>query len=186
MTNPSRRGSAPNRAQPDYARRGSFGQGHKKLGGRKRGTPNVFSIDYKKAIIEAAWRIGEDGNGKDGIVGYFKWVVVHHTAVFLSPLLINLLKLELAERNTPEGPHRTMEEINQHFRDYIGLTGRNRAETETGEVGSRSQWDWTGQPFPVGSLMQVAVKNPKEFCTLFAAAFLRPPTKRYGPAGRRP
>ena len=186
MTHRFKQGSAPNRAHPDYARPGSFKPGRQKQGGRKPGTPNVFSIDYKKAIIEAAWRIGEDGNGKDGIVGYFKWVAVHHTAVFLSPLLINLLLLEFAERNTPEEPHRTMEEIDQHFRDYIGLTGKNRSETETGQVGSRSQWDWTGQPFPVGTLMQVAVQNPKEFCTLIAAAFLRPPTKRYGPAGRRP
>jgi hypothetical protein len=186
MTNRLMRGSAPNRAQPDYARPGSFKPGRQKQGGRKPGTPNVFSIDYKKAIIEAAWRIGEDGNGKDGIVGYFKWVALHHTAVFLSPLLINLLLLEFAERNTPEEPHRTTEEIDQHFRDYIGLTGKNRAETETGQVGSRSQWDWTGQPFPVGTLMQVAVQNPKEFCTLIAAAFLRPPTKRHGLAGPRP
>jgi hypothetical protein len=185
MTKPSMRGSAPNRAQPDYARRGSFGQGHKKLGGRKRGTPNVFSIDYKKAVIEAAWRIGEDGNGKDGIVGYFKWIVVHHPAVFLSPLHINILLLEFAEGNTPEEPQWTMEEIDQQVRDYIGPEGANRTR-KTAQVESRSQWDWTGQPFPVGSLMQAAVGNPKEFCTLIAAAFLRPPTKRYGPAGRRP
>jgi hypothetical protein len=156
------------------------------LGGRKRGTPNVFSNGYKKAIIEAAWRIGEDGNGKDGIVGFFRWVAVYHPTVFIGPMASNILLLEIAERNTPEEPHRTTEEIDQWIRSYIGLTGKNRAETETGQVGSRSQWDWTGQPFPVGPLMQVAVKDPKEFCALIAAAFLRPPTKRYGPARRRP
>jgi hypothetical protein len=186
MTNPFKRGSAPNRAQPDYARSGSFKSGQQKRGGRKRGTPNFFSIDYKNAVIEAAWRIGEDGNGKDGIVGYFRWIFLHHTAVFIGQLASSILLLEFAERDAPEEPHRTMEEIDQHFRDCIGLTGKNRAETETGQAGSRSQWDWTGQPFPVGTLMQAAVKNPKEFCTLIAAALLRPPTKRRGLAAQRP
>ena len=70
MTNPFKRGSAPDRARPAYLRPGSFKKGREKRGGRKRGTPNFFSADYKKAILEAAYRIGRDGNGKDGVVGY--------------------------------------------------------------------------------------------------------------------
>jgi hypothetical protein len=138
MTNRLKRGSAANRAQPDYARPGSFKPGRQKQGGRKSGTPNVFSIDYKKAIIEAAWRIGEDGNGKDGVLGYFKWVAVHHPTVFIGPLAINILAIEFAERDMPEEPHRTMEELDQSIRDYIGLEGANRTR-ETVQVGSRSQ-----------------------------------------------
>jgi hypothetical protein len=60
------RGTAPGRARPADDRPGSFKPGRRKQGGRKRGTPNLFSIDYKKAIIEAAYRVGHDGNGKDG------------------------------------------------------------------------------------------------------------------------
>jgi hypothetical protein len=72
MTNPWKRGSAPERARKADQRPGSFKPGHKKLGGRKRGTPNVFSADFRTAIIHAAHGIGSDGNGKDGIVGYVK------------------------------------------------------------------------------------------------------------------
>jgi hypothetical protein len=185
MTNPLKRGSAPDRAQPDYARPGSFKSGHEKRGGRQRGTPNLISADYKKALLEAAYRVGYDGNGEDGAVGYFKWVATRHTTIFCTRLLINLLPLEFAESNTPEEPRSTLEEINQWVRDYIELTGKNRTEEKTVQVESRSAWDWTGQPFPVGTLMQIAVANPKAFCTQFAAAFLRPPTRRRGLGANR-
>jgi hypothetical protein len=48
-----------------------FRKGHKKLGGRKRGTPNLISTDVVTAILEAAAYVGEDGRGKDGLRGYF-------------------------------------------------------------------------------------------------------------------
>ncbi len=143
MINPLKRGGAPNRAQPYYARPGSFKSGHEKRGGRKRGTPNLISADYRTAIFEAAYRVGNDGNGKDGIVGYFKWVAASHPAIF-STQLGNLLPLEFAERNAPEEPPRTIEEINQSVRHYIGLEGANRTKREEVQVESQSPWDWTG------------------------------------------
>ena len=97
MTNPFRRGSAPGRERPDYLRPSSFKPGHEKRGGRERGTPNAFSPDYKRAILEAAYRIGNDGNGKDGVVGYFAWVALRHPRIFCTVLLINILPLEFAE-----------------------------------------------------------------------------------------
>lgn len=177
MANTCTRGSAPGRAQPAHLRPGSFKEGHEKRGGRKRGTPNFFSIDYKKVILEAAYRIGEDGNGKNGVVGYLSWVAEYHPRIFCT-LLINLLPLENAESDAPEEPRRTIEESNQRVRDYIGLTGKDRTKGQTVQVKSQSPWNWTGQPFPVGSLMQNAVENPKTFCTLLAAAFPQPPTRR--------
>jgi hypothetical protein len=54
------------RARDSWQRPGSFEPGHKKLGGRKKRTPNRISPSHKKAIREAAHRIGSDGNGKDG------------------------------------------------------------------------------------------------------------------------
>jgi hypothetical protein len=140
----------------------------------------LLSIDFKSGICEAAYRIGEDGNGKNGLVGYFSWVAERHPRVFGTVLLTNILVLENAESDTPEEPCRTIEEVNQEVRDYIGLTGKNRATGQPDQVESEPSWAWTGQPFPVGSLMQLAVESPKDFCTLIAAAFLRPPTKRRG------
>ena len=185
MTNPLKRGSAPDRARAEYQRPGSFKPGHAKLGGRKRGTPNLISADYKKTILEAAYRVGYDGNGKDGAIGYFTWVGERHPMVFYTVLLVSLLPLENAESNTPE-PRRTIEERNQWLRDYIGLTRKNQTKRESVQIDSKSRWAWTGQPFPVGGLMHFAVKNPKAFCKLFVAAFLRPPPKRRRPAARRP
>jgi hypothetical protein len=95
-----------------------------------------------------------------------------------------VLPLQFAESNMPEKPPSTMEEINQWVRDYIGLAGKNRTEEKTVQVESQSPWDWTGRPFPVGSLMQIAVANPKAFCTELFAACLPPPTKRRGLAAR--
>ena len=186
MTNPFRRGSAPGREQPDYLRPGSFKPGHEKRGGRKRGTPNAFSADYKRAIFEAAYRIGYDGNGNDGIVGYFRWLASRHPLVFAGVLLINILPLEFSEDSTSERPNRTIEEINEDVRDYIGLAGRTGRRDKLFERSLPSTWDWTGQDFPVGSLMRLAVEEPKAFCTLIVAAFLRPPTKQQrGLAARR-
>ena len=184
MTNPYMRGSAPGRAQHADQRPGSFKPDHEKRGARKRGTPNVISADYKKAILEAAYRIGNDGNGKDSLVGYLSWVALRHPPIFCN-MLGSLLPLEFAEsNNTSQEPRRTIEEINQWLRDYIGLTSTNRTRGKTVHLESRPPWDWTGQPFPVGSLMQLAVADPKAYCKLLVAAFLRPPTKRRPPTSR--
>ena len=115
MTNPLRRGSAPGREQPDYLRPDSFKPGHEKRGGRKRGTPNAFSADYKRAIIEAAYRVGNDGNGKDGVVGYFEWVGLRYPTIFYTVLLVSLLPLECAEEFTPDQQHWTKEELNERI-----------------------------------------------------------------------
>jgi hypothetical protein len=82
VKNPSKRASAPGRQRDASKRPGTFKHGHEKLGGRKRGTPNVFSRDYKKAILEAGYRLGQDGNGKDGIVGYFSWVAHYYPRAY--------------------------------------------------------------------------------------------------------
>jgi hypothetical protein len=75
---------------------------------------------------------------------------LRHPQIFCS-LLMNLLPLEIAEGDAPEEPRRTIEESNQRVRDYIGLTGKDRTKRQTVQV--ESPWSWTGQPFPVGSLM---------------------------------
>jgi hypothetical protein len=52
-----------------------FQKGHKKLGGRKKGVPNKSSLFLDKALIAAATQAGSDGKGKDGVVGYFAWIL---------------------------------------------------------------------------------------------------------------
>ena len=58
MADRLKRGSAPGRARSEDQRPGSFKKGHKKRGGRQRGTPNKFSAEYKKHILEAATASG--------------------------------------------------------------------------------------------------------------------------------
>jgi hypothetical protein len=60
-----------------------FVKGHKKMGGRKKGTPNQLTIDD---ILEAAARLG----GKDGLVGYLTDLGLDHPRVF-GRLLIRVL-----------------------------------------------------------------------------------------------
>ena len=185
MRNPLKRGSAPGRAQSADQRPGSFKKGHKKRGGRKRGTPNALASDYKKAILEAAYRVGRDGNGKFGVVGYFSWVAERHPQAFGS-VLSALLALEDAESEAPELPGPTAEEINRRLARSIEFTPSTWRTDKLKSAKSRSPLDWTGLDFPVGPLMQLAVANPKTFCRLKVAAFLRPPTKlQRGRAARR-
>jgi hypothetical protein len=94
--------------------------------------------------------------------------------------------LDLAQSEPSDRPRSTKEATDKAVREYIGLAGKNRTKERTAKVGSELPSDWTGQDFPLGSLMCVAAANPEEFCTLLAAAFLRPPTKwQRGLAERR-
>jgi hypothetical protein len=170
------RGTTPFREQPEYIRTGSFKRGHEKCGGRKRGTPNFFSTDYRRALLEASYLVGYDGNGKNGVVGYLAWVAKGNPRAFLN-LLGNILILQ--EGTPPDEPRLTIEEINQGVREYIELTGkRPHTERQPDQVDSRSPWAWTGRNYPVGPLMHHAIAEPKVFCELLAAAFLRPSKKR--------
>src|SRR5262245_19082304 len=47
-----------------------FKKGHKKLGGRKKGVPNKSSLGLQKPILAALDRIGSDGKGTGGYVGF--------------------------------------------------------------------------------------------------------------------
>jgi hypothetical protein len=191
MANPSTRGSAPDRARPSYLRSGDFKSGHKKHGGRKRGTPNVFLSDLREAILEAACRIGYDGNGKDGFGGYILWIGQYHPKIFYADFLIAWLNLEIAEAERAEDPRQP----ESTFHDLIGLTAtsevhkpkephRPRQGCDFGLTSaskklklSGSPVGWTGQPEPVGGLMQLAVENPRAFCRLVIAAFMQLPAK---------
>ena len=86
MINPFLRGSAPGRARGASQRPGSFQVGHKKLGGRKHGTPNKRTREYREALFEVANQIGSDGKGKEGLRGYLTVIAMYRPAVFVRML----------------------------------------------------------------------------------------------------
>jgi hypothetical protein len=67
-------------------RPGTFKKGHKKLGGRKKGTPNRFNKDLIQAIVQAADQVGSDGKGKDGVDGYLRMLAGEKAAYFVGLL----------------------------------------------------------------------------------------------------
>jgi hypothetical protein len=137
----------------------------------------LFFARLQKGNRRGGLPVGEDGSGKGGVVGYFSWVAECHPRSY-AKMLVSVLSMELADPDSSEEPLAPSEENDQRIREYIGLKGRNR--TNTVQPKSQSRKTWTGQPFPVGGLMQLAVEHPKEFCTLLGAAFFRPPAKRVG------
>jgi len=185
MPKNSMRGIAPGRERDANSRRGSFKRHHPKRGGRRKGTANAFSRDYRQAIIEAAYRIGHDGNGKNGLVGYLMWVAVFHPRAF-SLLLGQVVPLEALDRNRlqPADPPPTVDQVDERVRAFLEIEGASPQREKYADVKyhaqnrTRSSADWTGQPFPLSTLMQNAVASPIDFCKLLAAAFLRLPRKR--------
>ena len=153
MTNAFNRGSAPERARDEKLRPGSFKPGHEKKGGRKRGKPNAISSDYRMAILEAAYRIGFDGNGKDGITGYFMWFGRYHPKDFYIELYCRLLELEAQENYSVWSAEPiSTGGLNKRTREWIERKEREKQPAHSTPV---SPGDWTGQEFPLSGLMQL-------------------------------
>jgi hypothetical protein len=180
-------------ARDAHERSGRFKKHHEKLGGRKRGTPNLLSADYKKHLLEAAYRIGSDGDGKNGVLGYFRWISRYHRRVS-AQLLGRILDLENNPGEMPNQPCGTTEERNRYFCAYIGLSHPqpNSGPTNAGRADSRRSyavsmtghrrgkssqhdWNWTGRDDEIGDMMRLAVEKPKLFCRLLVQAFLTVP-----------
>lgn len=76
-----------------------FIKGHKKFGtGRTKGTPNRSTRLLKEAIILAAEAVGQDGKGKDKLVGYLMWLAKTEPSTFGS-LLGKLLPLQITGKD---------------------------------------------------------------------------------------
>jgi hypothetical protein len=154
MTNAFNRGTAPGRARDASERPGSFKPGHKRLGGRKKGTPNALSADYKKAIITAAYFAGRDGMGAEGLVGYCKRLLIECPDVGLM-LMARMFFYD--DDWPPDDWILSKEENDKGVRDLIGVTGSGRPDPAL-----------TTQ-FPIPELMRIAIKHPKIFGKLIAA-----------------
>lgn len=159
------RGSAPDRARDDYLRRGSFKHGHPKRGGRRPGAPNAFSADYKKAILEAMHRIGYDGNGSCGVVGYLMWTGVYHPRAFCF-LLGHVLCLEGLETTKPPEPLPTVDQINERVLVLIGRESGDLKPEDRVHMHTEGAAEWTGQDFPLSTVMHAAIESPEYFCKL--------------------
>ena len=141
MTNPKNRRTAPGRERSADQRSGTFKPGHEKRGGRKRGTPNAFSAAFKKALVEAADRVGMYGNGEQGLTGYLRWVARYHARTFMRGLT-SVLRRELLQGDSAEEPRPILEEIDEQIREYIARASKAQ---------SKSPWGWTVQDFSSAS-----------------------------------
>ncbi len=54
--------------------------------GRKKGTPNKVTKALREAVVEAAEKVGEDGKGKNGAVGYLVQLAQKEPKAFASLL----------------------------------------------------------------------------------------------------
>jgi hypothetical protein len=151
MTNAFNRGTAPGRARDASERLGTFKPGHKKVGGRRKGTPNAMSVDYKNAVIAAAYFVGRDGMGADGLVGYCQRLLIKAPDVGLM-LLARMFDWPPAGRILSE------EQNNKEVREQIGA---NKTDSGSPEPALTTQ-------FPIPELMRIAVKYPKIFGKIFA------------------
>jgi hypothetical protein len=64
--------------------------------GRKPGVPNKIPPQLKKAVVEVATKVGEDGHGKNGLVGFLTNVAREEPKIMVR-LLGRILQLELRE-----------------------------------------------------------------------------------------
>lgn len=76
-------------------------------GFKKKSIPKKTSKHLKEALLEAAERVGKDGNGKDGLVGYCMFLALHHPKVF-GPMLIRVMPLQVT--GADGGPIRIVDE----------------------------------------------------------------------------
>lgn len=72
-----------------------FEGGRTKSGGRAKGTPNKTTRVLKEALLLAAEVVGEDGKGKDGLVGYLVNVARTEPRSFM-PVLAKLLPMQIS------------------------------------------------------------------------------------------
>jgi hypothetical protein len=82
-------------------RLGTFAKGHKKLGGRTKGTPNRVNQDLLQAIVQAAEQVGSDGKGKGGVEGYMQRLADKKTGHFI-PLLRQAVQKQVPAAQQPD------------------------------------------------------------------------------------
>ena len=165
MRNPFNRGNSPGRAREAWLRPETFEPGHAKFGGRKKGTRNLITPEHKMALLEAAYRVGYDGNGKDGACGYFRWVATRDPDFFYVDLWSRLLELQVYEAAMRA--------------EVTCITNEAHDQMPRRSVRTKKPWSFElpreGPNADVQGLMRLSIERPKAFGKLFCAAFLTPP-----------
>jgi hypothetical protein len=175
MTSRFNRGSSPGRARDASQLSGSFEAGHKKLGGRKKGTRNLISPERKRALLEAAHRVGSDGNGKDGVAGYFTCLAKRDPTLFYVDIWSRSLELDLHEAAVSAEARGITNEPDDEIRSPSGRTKQRSPFESLRELPDDE----------VQALMRLAVERRKDFCKIFCAALLTPPKNWRARARRR-
>jgi hypothetical protein len=88
----------------------TFAKGRQKSGGRRRGSVNKFTQELKECIMQAAAEFGEDGKGKDGVVGLFKRMIDNNMPIF-GMLLSRILPMQINAAVTHEVEIESNEDI---------------------------------------------------------------------------
>ena len=115
-------------------------KGHKKWGGRQKGTPNKFTSDVKAALIEATNLAG----GKLGMVGYFLQQAKANPKVYLGLLQDCLPKEVTASINgSVSHIHSTMtaKEAIETYSQMINATGQQLIEAKLKEITKEEEGD---------------------------------------------
>jgi hypothetical protein len=86
--------------------------------GCTKGSPNKTTVILKDAILSAAEQVGEDGKGRDGLVGYLRRIACTEPKSF-AMLLGRLLLLQDTDQDDEpaEVRYQTVEEAQQALRE---------------------------------------------------------------------
>ena len=115
-----------------------LGSRDRRLPRRAKGVPTnkLTTLDIQKGILEAANRVGSDGRGTGGWVGYLESAARKHPKYFL-PLIGRMVSLDINESDESEGPMsiNIVSVPSGHFFDADGnLFARDAIATETKPV----------------------------------------------------
>jgi hypothetical protein len=116
------RGSQPARACAAGGVR--YRKGHKKIGGRKKGTPNRLTAEIKEMIIAAFTELGANGRGEEGLKGFIKKIGredLKSSAMLLRAVLP--MQVNASINTSINVKYKTLEEANEEARK-LGLPER--------------------------------------------------------------
>jgi hypothetical protein len=122
---------------------------------RRKGTPNRISADYKQAVLAVADRVGMDAKGKDGVVGYFRYLALQYPATYCK-LLSRIIDIEEVY---PQRLSRTSDQLDADIRQSI-------------------RTDCQQSDSLIAEMTIMAIKHPEVFSAAIAALLPRPSKRR--------
>jgi hypothetical protein len=126
------RGSQPGRARSAGKRFSKEYQPARR--GRRKGSRNLISRDIKEAILAAAKAVGEDGKGKNGLVGYMV-TLAREEPRLMATLLHRVMQMQGGvERIEPKVVYESLDQVRAELAKYgIVASDLSRIELETDE-----------------------------------------------------